>query len=229
MKKTSTIITIIIMLFCILSCQSKPKQILYIFNWTDYIAPELVKKFERQYHCRIKYDTYNSNESMLSKMTTTNVAYDIIVPSGDHLSILIEKDLVDKIDKSQLSNYHNLKPLILQKMHEDDNSDNYGVPYFWGTGGIVFNTQYISEKEMQGISWDIFGDEKFAGKGVITLLEDIREVVGVALITNGFDPNDTSDEAIKIARETLLKWSPNIAQFDSDSFKNEVQDGTIWL
>ena len=229
MKKILLLLAIILIIVIIIIMPIRSKEVLYVFNWTDYIAPELIKKFERQHNCRIKYDTYNSNENMLTKLKTTNVAYDIIVPSGDHLSILIEQDMLEKLDKTLLTNYHNLDPQILQKAYEYETSSDYGVPYFWGTCGIIYNKQYVSDEDMEEVSWDILADERFEGKAVISLLEDFREVIGVALIYNGFDPNDSSEEALQLARETLLRWSPNIAQFDSDSFKNEVQDGTIWL
>ncbi len=229
MKKTVIIIMIGIIIFSIIGCQRKPKKVLYVFNWTDYIAPELIRKFEKQNDCRIIYDTYNSNENMLTKMMTSKSAYDIIVPSGDHISILIQQDLIDKIDKNKLTNYHNLDPMILKKSLDFDNKNEYSIPYFWGTCGIIFNKKYINEEDMKNISWGIIGDDKFSDKRVITMLDDAREVIGVALIHNGFNPNDFSFIALEAARKTLLEWDKNIAQFDSDSFKNEVQDGTIWL
>jgi spermidine/putrescine transport system substrate-binding protein len=79
------------------------------------------------------------------------------------------------------------------------------------------------------VSWNLLGEERFNGKRSVTMLDDAREVVGVALIVNGYDPNDFSDEAMEKANQTLLEWDKNISQYDSDSFKNEVQDGTIWF
>ena len=229
MKKILTVFVLIIVVLSVLSCSPRPKKVLYVFNWTDYIAPELIRRFERQNNCRIVYDTYNSNENMLTKLLTSNAAYDIIVPSGDHVQIMIEMGLLSKIDNSLLTNYHNLDPLILSKSQIYDPLNEYSVQYFWGTTGIIYNTQYLSHEEMQDISWDFFGEERFNDMNVVTMLDDIREVVGAALIYNGFSPNDTSEEALALARETLLEWDKNIAQFDSDSFKNDIQDGTIWF
>jgi len=256
MKKIITIILLIILILGVMSC-SKPRRVLYIFNWTDYIAPELTRRFERQNNVRIIYDTYNSNENMLTKLLTSSAAYDIIVPSGDHVEIMKEMGLLSKIDKSLLQNYHNLDPLILSMSQIYDADNEYSVPYFWGTmgfiyntqylsheemedvswdlfgderfSGFIYNTQYLSHEEMEDVSWDLFGDERFSGLNVITMLDDIREVLAAALIFNGYNPNDYSPEALTAARETLLRWNRNVAQFDSDSFKNDVQDGTIWF
>ena len=229
MKKVITVFLLVILIASVVSCTPRPKRVLYVFNWTDYIAPELIRRFERQNGCRVIYDTYNSNENMLTKLLTSNAAYDIIVPSGDHVQIMKEMGLLSKIDKSLLSNYHHLDPVILSKSQTYDPENDYSVPYFWGTTGFIYNTLYLSHEEMEDISWDFLGDERFNDMNVITMLDDMREVIGSALILNGFSPNDYSPEALAIARTTLLEWNKNIAQFDSDSFKSDVQDGTIWF
>jgi len=229
MRKILTILLVIVSFVGMFGCQKKAKNVLYIFNWTDYIEPELIRLFEKENDCRIIYDTYNSNENMLTKMMTSKSAYDIIVPSGDHISILIQRDLIDKIDKSKLTNYHNLDPMILKKSLEFDANNEYSIPYFWGTCGFIYNKKYLPESEMKNVSWNMIADQKFTEKRVITMLDDAREVLGVALIYNGFNPNDFSVVALETARKTLLEWDVNISQFDSDSYKNEVQDGTIWI
>jgi spermidine/putrescine transport system substrate-binding protein len=229
MKKALTLILLLIVLVGVMSCQPRQRRVLYVFNWTDYIAPELIRKFERQYNCRVVYDTYNSNENMLTRLLTSRSAYDIIVPTGDHVAILVEKGLLEHLDQSLLTNYHNLNPDILKKALEYNLHGFYGVPYFWGTSGLIYNRRYLSDEEMENVSWNILADERFTGKNVITMLDDLREVLGAALIHNGYSPNETSRVALTKARLTLHEWDKNIAQFDSDSFKNEIQDGTIWL
>lgn len=229
MKRVLTIILLVIVLFSVLSCQGRQRQVLYIFNWTDYIAPELIREFERRYNVRVVYDTYSSNEMMLQNLLITGAAYDIIVPSGDHVAILVEMGLLSPIDKSLLTNYHNLNPMILKKALEYGLDGAYGVPYFWGTSGFIFDRRQFSDEEMEDVSWNFIADERFHNRNVITMLDDLREVIGVALIYNGFTPNDYSPVALASARKTLLEWNRNVAQYDSDSFKNEIQDGTIWL
>jgi spermidine/putrescine transport system substrate-binding protein len=230
MKRMLAIVVVIVIAMSFVTCKGGGKRpVLYLFNWTDYISPDMIRQFEREHRCRVVLDTYDSNESMMTKLLTSNAAYDIIVPSGDHISILIQNDLLSKIDKSLLSNYKNLDPRILSKSEGYDLEYGYFIPYFWGTSGIIYNRRYLSDEEMADVSWDIFADQRFANDRVITFFDDMREVIGCALIFNGFDPNDYSDEALSQARETLLRWSRNVAQYDSDSYKNEIQDGTIKL
>lgn len=225
-KKT---ILLIIIGLCLFSCTANKKRTLYVFNWTDYVSPDLIQKFEDKYNCKIVYDTFNSNENMLTKLMTSQSAYDIVVPSGDHVTIMIKKGLLEPLDRSKLKNYKNLDNTILEKSQQYDMGNKYSIPYFWGTCGLIYNKNYVSEKEMQNVSWNFISDKRFQGKKLITMLDDAREVVGVSLITNGFDPNNFSDESLKNTKKTLLTWDNNISQYDSDSFKNEVQDGTIWM
>ncbi|HOV16572.1 MAG TPA: spermidine/putrescine ABC transporter substrate-binding protein [Candidatus Cloacimonadota bacterium] len=225
-KKVLILLCLAAILF---SCSSKRGNVLYIFNWTDYIAEDLINKFEKENNCKVVYDTYNSNENMLTKMLNTKSSYDLVVPSGDHVAIMLQKDMLEPLDKSKLTNYKNLDPAILEQARNFDPENKYSVPYFWGTTGLIYNRKFISASVLQSGSWNIIADPFFKNKNKITLLDDAREVVGAALIYKGYNPNDTSDEALKAAKEVLNVWDSNVSQYDSDSYKNEIQDGTTWL
>jgi len=209
------------------SCSKGP--VLYVFNWSDYIDPELIAEFEKEYDCKVQYSTYDSNENMLTKIKSSRESFDLVFPSGDHVSIMIENDLAEKLDTTKLSNLANLDSLLLAKAREFDAANQYSVPYFWGITGLMYNKQQIPSELVNQQSWNMISDKFFAGKRKITMLDDAREVVGAALITNGYDVNDTSDQALAAALKTLEAWDANITQFDSESYKNEVADGTTWL
>jgi len=231
-KEVNVFYKIFLMLIVILflvSCTGKQNKVLYIFNWTDYIADDLIKQFEQQNNCKVVYDTYNSNENMLTKILTTQSSYDIVIPSGDHVAIMAQKNLLEPITKARLKNYANLDSIILEKALSFDSNNTYSIPYFWGTTGLIYNKKYVPATVLEVDSWDILSNPFFKNKNKITLLDDAREVVGAALIKAGFDPNDTNDEALKAAEDILTVWDANVSQFDSDSFKNEIQDGTTWL
>jgi len=222
------VILLSIILF-VFSCGNRQQKVLYIFNWTDYIDDSLIKQFEKENNCKVVYDTYNSNENMLTKILTTKSSYDIIVPSGDHVEILTQKNLLEPIDKTLLKNYANLDTSILLKAQSFDPDNKYAIPYFWGTTGLIYHKLYVPFSIMQSESWNIIADPFFATKNKVTLLDDAREVVGAALIYLGMNPNDTSETAMKAAQAVLMNWDANVSQFDSDSYKNEIQDGTTWL
>lgn len=223
----------LIILLCVIltlfSCGTKHEKVLYIFNWTDYIAEDLIKKFEKENNCKVIYDTYNSNENMLTKLLTTKSSYDIVVPSGDHVTIMAQKNLLEPINTKKLKNYKNLDPAILEKAASFDPGNKFSIPYFWGTTGLIYNKKYVPFRVLESNSWNILADPIFNNKNKITLLDDAREVVGAALVLTGHNPNDTSEPALKSAEEVLITWDANVSQYDSDSYKNEIQDGTTWL
>jgi spermidine/putrescine transport system substrate-binding protein len=210
------------------SC-GKRKPVLYVFNWSDYIDPELVDEFEEKYGCEVKESYYDSNENMLTKIESSRQSYDIAVPSGDHVNILARKGHLEKLDLGKLTYYANLDTLLLAKARSFDANNEYGVPYFWGLTGLMYNKQYVPEDVIKPESWAVLGDKFFSGKQKVTMLEDAREVVGAALVYKGYNLNDTSPEALQAATEVLAGWDRNVTQYDSESYKNEVADGTTWL
>ncbi len=216
-----------LLVFCN-SC-SKNKPVLYIFNWSDYIDPDLIKEFEQQNKCSIKYSTYDSNENMLTKIISSRESFDLVFPSGDHVTIMRDAGLLEPLNLAQIPNYRNLDSNLLQKAASFDEGNKYAIPYFWGLTGLIYNQRYIPAEVIQPQSWNILANNFFTGKNKVTMLDDAREVVGAALIYNGYDLNDTSDAALAAAEKTLAEWDNNITQFDSDSYKNEVPDGTTWL
>ena len=223
------VFVVITMLLSIASCSKNGEKTLYIFNWSDYIDPSLIKSFEKEYNCKVKYTTYDSNENMLTKIKSSRESFDVVFPSGDHVSILSDAGLLEPLDKSLLKNYANIDQVLLDKAKSFDHGNEYSIPYFWGLTGLLYNKEYVPETVIADKSWNVIASKFFEGKNKVTMLDDAREVVGAALEYSGFNLNDTSDAAIKAATQVLSAWDKNITQFDSDSYKNEVPDGTTWL
>jgi spermidine/putrescine transport system substrate-binding protein len=221
------ILIIALLSLVLFACSQKP--VLYVFNWSDYIDPELISEFEKEFGCQIKYSTYDSNENMITKIRGSRQSFDLVFPTGDHVSILIEKGLAEKLDKTKLTNYANLDTQLLEKAAEFDPGNEYSIPYFWGATGLMYNKKHMPQEIIDKKSWTILGDPFFKDKRKVTMLDDAREVVGAALATAGYDVNNASDEALAAAKVYLEEWDVNITQFDSDSYKNEVADGTTWL
>lgn len=228
MKNIARLMLIVIMLVLLAAC-GKKSNVLYVFNWSDYINPDLVKQFEEAYDCEVRESYFESNENMLTKIESSRQAYDIIVPSGDHVTILAQKELLEPLDKSKLTNYGNLDPQLLLKAQSFDPENKFSVPYFWGITGLMYNKKHVPQSVIEQKSWSILGDAYFSGKQKVTMLEDAREVIGAALIFAGHDLNDASEAALADAEKILDIWDKNITQYDSESYKNEVADGTSWL
>jgi len=100
------ILAVLALVLLATSCSKGP--VLYVFNWSDYIDPELIAEFEKEYDCKVQYSTYDSNENMLTKIKSSRESFDLVFPSGDHVSIMIENDLAEKLDTTKLSNLANL-------------------------------------------------------------------------------------------------------------------------
>lgn len=222
-------VVVLLLSVLLLSSCAKKSPVLYIFNWSDYIDPELIKEFETENKCRIKYSTYDSNENMLTKIKSSRESFDLVFPSGDHVTILRDAELLEPLDNAKLSNFKNLDLSLLEKAQSFDDGNKYSIPYFWGLTGLMYNKRYVPLDVVALKSWSVLGNEFFREKNKITMLDDAREVIGAALVYNGFDLNDTSDAALAAAKKTLTDWDINITQFDSDSYKNEVPDGTTWI
>lgn len=227
MKNLLLLLLVIIISLGISSCEKK--NTLYVFNWSDYIDPEIITEFEREFNCKVQYSTYDSNENMLTKIKSSRKSFDLVFPSGDHVHILIKEGLLEQLDRSKLPNLSAIDPVLLQKAQTFDPSNEYAIPYFWGITGLMYNKQFVPQELINTASWGMLGNQFFKDKQKVTMLEDAREVVGAALIYGGFNLNDTSDAALAAARKVLLEWDANITQYDSESYKNEVADGTTWL
>jgi len=204
------------------SCKSRDK--LSIYNWSYYTPESVIEKFEKEYDVRIVYDEFASNEEMYAKLKAGGAGYDIVFPSQDYVSIMINQQMLEKLDKSMLPNLKNIDATLLQKAVYDPNMD-YSVPYFWGAAGIIVNTARVPYYERD---WSIFAREDL--KGRMTMLDDMREVLGGALAFLGYSVNSKNPVEIEAAKNLInSRWKPNLAKFDSESFGKGYANGEFWV
>lgn len=224
MKKTLSLLFLLLVVSSMLNAYANK---LYVFNWTEYMNPEIVKEFEKKYDCAVIEDYFDSNESMLTKIVNATRSYDLVCPTADHVQVMLEMNLLLKLDKSKLPNWQHLNPSVLDKLNSFDKIDDYAMPYFWGVTGVLYNPEFVDLEDNELASWDIFGNSAYKDK--LMMLDDAREVVGAALILAGYSVNDFSDEALKAAEKILREWNSNISQYHSDAYKNEVPQGDVWV
>ena len=147
-------------------------QELNIYNWSTYIAEDTVPNFEELCGVTVNYDTYESDEAMLTRIRQGNPGYDIVVPSGDSIAVMAREELLIPLDRDAIPNFVNLSDALTGAPYDPDNV--YSVPYQWGTVGIGYNTETIPD----GITtWA----ELFAYDGTVAWLDDRRAMFGVAL------------------------------------------------
>lgn len=197
---------------------------LYIFNWTYYTPDSVIEKFEKEYGVDVVYDSFASNEEMFAKLKAGGTGYDIVFPSGDYVSIMKKEDMLAKIDKSKLQNLGNIDPIVLQKATYDPEMD-YSVPYYFGAAGVAVNTAKVPDFER---SWSIFGRTDLKGK--MTMLDDMREVMGDALAYLGYSVNTSNPEEIQKAKDLINnEWKPNLVKFDAEAFGKGFAAGEFWV
>src|SRR5919107_2255154 len=132
---------------------------LHIYNWSDYIAEDTVPNFEKEFGVKVTYDTYESNEEMVAKLQAGASGYDIVVPSGYIIPVLVATDMIMPLNNKYLTNAANVSP-IFRKLPSDP-GDKYTVPWQWGTTGVAYRTDKI---KIPVDSWDVFHDRKYAKK-----------------------------------------------------------------
>jgi spermidine/putrescine transport system substrate-binding protein len=200
------------------------KEKLYIYNWTYYTPDSVLEKFEKEFDCKIVYDTFASNEEFYAKLLVGGANYDIVFPSGDYVSIMIKQGMLERIDHSKLENLGNIDPVVLRKTFYDQRME-YSVPYYFGAAGIIVNLDRVPNFEK---SWAIFGNTDLAGK--MTMMDDMREVLGDALRHLGYSVNTTNPAEIAQARDLVnLSWKPNLVKFDAEAFGKGFADGDFWV
>jgi spermidine/putrescine transport system substrate-binding protein len=224
MKKKTIFFTVLAVLIlpAIMSCGKKEK--LYIYNWTYYTPDTVIEKFEKEYGVSVIYDEFASNEDMFAKLMAGGSGYDIVFPSGDYVSIMIERNMFEKIDKSKMSNLGNIDPVILQKTAYDSNME-YSVPYYYGAAGVIVNTAMVPEYER---SWSIFSRQDLRNR--MTMLDDTREVMGDALKHLGYSVNTLNPVEIDEAANLINNvWKPNLTKFDAEAFGKGYAHGDFWV
>ncbi len=179
---------------------------LALYNWGDYINPDILKKFTAETGIEVTLDTYSSNEEMLAKIQAGATGYDIVFPSVHMNDIMLKLNLLEKTNINQSADFKNIDPANLRA--KNDPKSEYCLPYAWGTVGIFYNKKKLGEIK----SWaDFFAIADKGGK--ITLLDDMREVISIGLIVNGKSVNTNSPEDIKAAADFIASKKSKVKAF----------------
>lgn len=194
---------------------------LNIYNWGEYINPAVLQKFEEEAKIKVNLSTYSSNEEMLAKIQGGATGYDIVFPSVHMQEIMAKLNLLEKTDIDTYEGFKNIDPQFLRT--KSDPKGEYCLPYAFGTVGILYNRKVLG-KDITG--WkDLIATVK-AKHLKFTLLDDMREVLGVGLMLNGHSVNSTKPEELQQAADTVIEMKPYVAAFTYDS-RPMVESGDI--
>ena len=208
-------------------------KVLNVYNWSDYIAPDTIAKFEKQTGIKVKYDVFDSNETLEAKLLAGKSGYDIVVPSNNFLAKQIKAGVYEELDRSKLANWKNLDPDLLKAVGDASDKDNkHAFPYMWGSIGIGYNPEKI--KAVLGVdkidSWDaVFKPENIAKLKScgVSFLDAPTEMIPAALHYLGLPSDSTKKEDLKAAEDLFLKIRPSITYFHSSKYIGDMANGNI--
>lgn len=206
------------------SSNSEDKQTLTIFNWGEYIDPELIKKFEQETGILVIYETFDSNEALLTKVQSGSTPYDIIIPSDYMINKMRKLNLIKKLDHSKLEGLDNIDPQFLDKVFDPGNE--YSIPYFWGTLGILYNKTKVPE-DLKFDKWNDLWDSRLQNN--ILAIDGAREMLGLALQSEGRSVNEKNEVSLNLAEKKLELLHPNIKAINSDEKKMLMINNEAWV
>jgi spermidine/putrescine transport system substrate-binding protein len=196
---------------------------LLLFNWSNYMPPALLKRFEAESGIKVTLDTYDTNEAMLAKLQAGGGGYDIVVPTGPTLQAMIRDGLVQKIDVAAMSNFHNLRAPFDNPAYDPGRA--YSAPYMWGTTAIAYDPAAVGMKLDD--SWKEIFEPRPQVAGKLAMLADMGEVFSAAAYYLGYD-NCTADPAQgqKIL-ELLQQQKPSVKLYSSSGSIDRIASGEV--
>ncbi len=202
-------------------CGKDKKEVINVFNWGEYIEPELLTDFEEETGIHINYTTVATCEEMYAKMKNGGVLYDIVVPSDYMISRMIEEDMLETIDFRNVPNFEYVDEQFRNPEYDPENA--YSVPYQWGSIGIVYNKNVVPEDEKDLGSWDLLWNRKY--KNQILMFDNSRDAMGIALKKMGESYNTTDEKTIRKASDLLLKQKPLVQAYVVDQIFDKMESG----
>ncbi|MBL7572942.1 ABC transporter substrate-binding protein [Staphylococcus saccharolyticus] len=200
---------------------------LYVYNWGEYIDPSLIKKFEKETGIQVVYETFDSNEAMGAKIRNGGTHYDVAFPSEYIVQKLKRSNLLIPLNHNKIPNMKNLDSYYTDMPYDPHNQ--YSVPYFFGTVGILYNKNKYPKESFN--SWSDLYQTKF--KNDILLVDGAREIIGLGLNKLGYSLNDKDSSHIRRVEKDLKKLTPQVRGVVGDEItmmlqQNEGNIAVIW-
>lgn len=221
MKRLLILLTVMVASAAFLTgCGDDNAEKVYVYNWGEYIDPEVLDLFEEETGIKVIYDEFEQNEEMFPKIAENAVQYDVVCPSDYMIKKMIDEDLLAEINFDNVPNLTNIDPAYLESSKTFDPENKYSVPYCWGTLGILYNKTKVSEPID---SWSAIFDEKYSGN--ILMIDSVRDAYGIALKYLGYDLNSTDKNQISEASKLLHKQYPLVQAYVVDQVRDKMIGG----
>jgi spermidine/putrescine transport system substrate-binding protein len=203
-------------------CSKASKTTLRVYTWADYLEPGLAATFEKENSCKLQIDTFDSNEAMYAKLTAGATGYDVLVPSSYMVKTLVRENRLLALDHAKLPNLQHVDANYLKRAL--DPAMTHSVPYMMAPTCLAWLGSKVKDPVA---SYSML--ERADLKGRITLLDDMREVLGAALRSLGFPLNSKDPAQLAQARDVAKRWKLNVAKFDNEQYKSGIASGEFHL
>ena len=200
-----------------------------VYNWGQYISDgtdgyiDVNKAFTEETGIQVNYITFDSNETMYTKLKTGGASYDVIFPSDYMVARLIKEEMLLPLNYDNIPNASLVLPAYRGMAHDPE--DKYSVPYTWGCTGIIYNTKYVDEADVG--SWDLLWNEKYKGK--ILMFDNPRDAFGVAQFRLGYDLNTTDPQELQACADLLLQQKPLVQDYVMDQIYDKMEHEEAWI
>ena len=215
---------------------AQEEKILNIYNWSDYIGDDTIANFEKETGIKVRYDTFDSNETLHAKLVAGKTGYDIVVPSSNWAKIQIDGGLFTKLDKSKIATYGNLDPWVMKQLATMDAGNQHIVPWLGGITTVGVNMgklkAALGNMPMPDNAWDLIFKPEYAAKAKscgISVLDSGDEVFPAALRYLGKPPYSKNPADYQAAGKLLAAIRPNISLFSSSGYINDLAGGSLCL
>lgn len=188
-----------------------------IYNWGEYIDPEVLDMFEEETGIQVIYEEFETNEIMYPKIQSGAIAYDLVCPSDYMIQKMIQNDLLQPLNFDNIPNAKNIGQVYYEKSRQFDPDNQYSIPYCWGTVGILYNTKMVEEPID---SWTVLWDTQY--KDNILMQDSVRDAFAVALKTLGYSLNSTSIHELTQAKDLLVQQKPLVQAYVIDQVRDKM-------
>ncbi|MBQ4600941.1 MAG: extracellular solute-binding protein [Oscillospiraceae bacterium] len=224
------VLAVLIGLFAFIGMTRQDKITLNVYNWGMNIADgsdgtmDIIAAFEEAYpNIDVQYSTYESNESMYSKLKNGGITVDVVIPSDYMIARMIDEGMLLELDFANIPNYSHIDDSFKNTSFDPENK--YSVPYTWGTVGIIYNTKHVDEADVTG--WELLWNEKYEGK--ILMFDNSRDAFGVAAYELGIDVNTTDEAELERCAQLLKKQKSVLQQYVMDQIYSTMENEEAWI
>ena len=214
-------ITVVLACLALAGC-GPDKRKLYVYTWADYIDPDLIHKFEAENDCQVVVDTFDCNESMYAKLMAGGTGYDVIMPTEYVMPLLIGADLIDRLDASKLPN----ASANFDETFKSEWSLVWDVPYAFSCTGIMWRKDKVPP-DLTFEDWNDMFDRRLNGR--ICIMNDIREVLGLALKVNGKSVNSVDQAELAGAVAVAKRWKNACSKMDNEAYRTGIPSGEFYV